>query len=84
MNGAAEKRRTTTEESRECLSARCRNKTSSSTRKIIEVGDKWVKFRVTLDPGAEEHVMLEVMFPRVKLERETAPKRFVRVDGGGI
>ena len=47
-----------------------------SPKKIVEVRDKWVKVRVTMDSGAAGHVMPETMFPRVKLERETSPKKF--------
>ena len=32
---------------------------------------------VTMDSGAAGHVMLETMFPHVKLERTTSPKKFV-------
>ena len=42
-----------------------------------QVKDRWVKGRVTVDSGAAGHVMLEAMFPRVKLERKTAPKKLV-------
>ena len=34
-----------------------------------------------LDSGAGGHVMLEGMFPRVKLERKTAPNNFVAANG---
>ena len=43
---------------------------SLSPKKIMEVKDKWVKVRVTMDSGAAGHVMLETMFPHVKLERK--------------
>ena len=32
---------------------------------MVEVRDKWVKVRVTMDSGAAGHVMPETMFPRV-------------------
>ena len=40
--------------------------------------------KVSVDSGAAEHVMLEGMFQRVKLERKTSPKRFVVANGGRI
>ena len=54
---------------------------SFSPKKIVEVKDKWVKVRVTMDSGAVGHVMLETMFPRVKLECKTSPKKFVAANG---
>ena len=48
-----------------------------SPKKIVEVKGKWVKVRVTMDCGAAGHVMLETMFPHVKLERKMSPKKFV-------
>ena len=47
------------------------------TKEVIEVKDRWVKARVTMDSGVEGHVMLVTMFPRVKLERKTSPNKFV-------
>ena len=55
-----------------------------SPKKIVEVRDKWVKVRVTTDSGAAGHVMPETMFPRVKLERRTSPKKFVAANGEQI
>ena len=46
----------------------------------MEVKDKWVKVRVTMDSGAAGHVMLETMFLCVKLE----PKKFVAATGEQI
>ena len=43
-----------------------------------------MKVRVTMDSGAAGHVMLEAMFPRVKLERKTSLKRFVAANGQQI
>ena len=57
---------------------------SLSPKKIVEVRDKWAKVRVTMDSGAAGHVMPETMFPRVKLERRTSPKKFVAADGEQI
>ena len=60
------------------------NSHSLSPKKIVEVKDKWVKVRVTMDSGAAGHVMPETMFPRVKLERKTSPRKFVAVNGEQI
>ena len=49
---------------------------NSSSKKIVHVKDRRVKVSVTMDSGAAGHVMLETMFPRVKLERKTSPKKF--------
>ena len=57
---------------------------SSSPKKIVEVKDKWVKVRVTMDSGAAGHVMLETMFPHVKLDRKTSPRKFVAANGEQI
>ena len=46
--------------------------------------DKWAKVRVTMDSGAAGHVIPETMFPRVKLERRTSPKKFVATNGKQI
>ena len=54
---------------------RVENSQNSNSKKIIEVKDRWVKVRVTWTLDAAEHVMLEGMFPRVKLERKTSPKK---------
>ena len=37
-----------------------------------------------MDSGAAGHVMLESMFPRAKLEINTAPKKFVAANGKQI
>ena len=60
------------------------NSHSLSPKKIVEVKDKWVKVRVTMDSGAAGHVMPETIFPRVKLERKTSPRKFVAVNGEQI
>ena len=57
---------------------------NSNPKKIVEVKDKWVKVRVTMDSRTARHVMLETMFPRVKLERKTTPKKFVAANGEQI
>ena len=57
---------------------------SLSPKKIMEVRDRLVKVRVTMDSGAAGHVMPETMFPRVKLERRTSPKKFVAANGEQI
>ena len=43
-----------------------------------------VKVRVTMESGAAGHVMPETMFPHVKLERKTSPKKFVAANGEQI
>ena len=40
-----------------------------------------MKVRVTMDTGAAGLVMPEEMFPNVKLERKTQPKKFVAANG---
>ena len=60
------------------------NSHSSNPKKVVEVKDKWVNVRVTVDSGAAGHVMPETMFPRVKLERRTSPKKFVAANGEQI
>ena len=57
---------------------------SLSPKKVVEVRDKWVKVRVTMDSGAAGHVMPESVFPRVKFERRTSPKKFVAANGEQI
>ena len=55
-----------------------------SPKKIVEVKDKWVKVRDTMDSGAAGHVMPETMFPHVTLERTTSQKKFVAANGEQI
>ena len=55
-----------------------------SPKKIVEDKDRWVKVRVTMDSGATGHVMPETMFPQVKIERKTPPKKFVAANGKQI
>ena len=57
---------------------------SSSPKKIVEVKDKRVEIRVTMDSGAAGHAMPGTMFPHVKLERKTSPKKFVAANGEQI
>ena len=57
---------------------------SFSAKKVVEVKDKWLKVRVTMDSGAAGHVMPETMFPRVRLERKMSPKKFVAANGPQI
>ena len=56
--------------------------------KRVSSGRKWsadeVKVRVTMDSGAAGHVMLEMMFPHVKLDRKTSPKKIVAANGEQI
>ena len=60
------------------------NSDNSSPKKIVEVKDKWVKVRVTMDSGDAGHVMPETMSPRVKFERKTTPKKFVAANGAQV
>ena len=60
------------------------NNHNSNPKKIVEVKDKWVKVRVTMDSGAAGHVMPETMLPRVKLGRKATPKKFVAANGEQI
>ena len=55
-----------------------------SPKKIVEEKDKWVKVRATMDSGAAGHVMLEAMFPHVKIESKTPSKKFVAANGEQI
>ena len=57
---------------------------SLTPKKVVEVRDKWAKVRVTMGSGAAGHVMPETMFPHVKLERKTSPKKFVAANGEQI
>ena len=60
------------------------NSHNSKPKKIAEVKDKCVKVRVTMDSGAAGHAMPETMFPHVKLDRKTSPKKFVAANGEQI
>ena len=60
------------------------NSQSAGSKKIVETKDKWVKVRVTMHTGAAGHVMLESMFPNVRLERKMSPKKFVAANGEQI
>ena len=55
-----------------------------SSKKIVEENNTSVKVRVTMHSGAAGHVMPETMFPRVKIERKTPPKKFVAANGEQI
>ena len=55
---------------------------NSKTKEIIEVKHRWVNVRVTMDSAG--HVMPDTVFPRVKLERKTSPKKFVAANGEQI
>ena len=48
---------------------------NSKTKEIIELKDRRAKVRVTMDSGAAGHVIPETMFPGVKVERKTSPKK---------
>ena len=60
---------------------RVENNHNSNPKKIVEVTDKWMKVRVAMDSRAAGHVMPVVMFPHVKLERKTTPKKYVAANG---
>ena len=60
------------------------NSQNLSSKKVVETKDRWVKVRVTMDTGAAGHVIPEAMFPNVKLERKTQPKKFVAANGDQI
>ena len=55
-----------------------------SSKKVVEVRDKWVKVKVTMDSGAAGHVVPETMYPCVKLERKKSPKKLVAANGEQI
>ena len=54
------------------------NSQKPSSKKFIKVKDRWVEVRVT------GHVMPEGLFPRVKFERKTPPKKFAAANGERI
>ena len=60
------------------------NSQKPSSKKFIEVKDRWVEVRVTVNYGAAGHVMPEGLFPRVKFERKTPPKKFAAANGERI
>ena len=62
-------------------SVRVENNHNSNPKKIVEVTDKCVKVRVAMDSGAAGHVKPEAMFPHVKLERKTTPRKLVAANG---
>ena len=53
---------------------------NSKPKKVIAVKEKWMKVRATMDAAAAGHVVLEVMFPRVKLERKNIAKGVCSID----
>ena len=54
------------------------NNSGASPRKVK---DNWANIRATMDTGAAWHVMPAEMFPRVKLDRTSATKKFVAAIG---
>ena len=52
---------------------------NSNPMKIIEVKDRWLKVRVTMDAGAAGHVVLEAMF-HVKFERKNIVKEVCSIE----
>ena len=75
--GGQQTRETKEEESHSSITVENRKQSQFEPKEIIAVKDKLVKVRVTMDSGAAGHVKLETMFPRVKLERKTSPKKRV-------
>ena len=60
------------------------NSQNSGSKKNIDVKDRWMKVRDTMDFEASGDVMLEGMLPRVRVDRKTSPKRFVAANGEQI
>ena len=60
------------------------NNSCASPSKVVEVEDKWVDIRATFETGAAGHVMPAERFPRVKLDRTSATKKFVAANGDRI
>ena len=58
---------------------RVEDNSCASPRKVIEVKDKWVNFRATMDTGVAGHVMPTETFPRVKLDRTTTTEKHRRL-----
>ena len=75
---------TTTEQSLSSVTGECGKQSRLNFQEIIEVKDKWVTVRSTMDSGAARHVMIQGMFLRMRLERKTAPKKFVAATGAQI
>ena len=67
--GDQQTKQTKSEEGQSSVTVERGEQSQIEPKKIVEVRDKWVKVRVTMDCGAAGHVMPETMFPRVKLER---------------
>ena len=59
-------------------------KQRSIPKRIVEVNDTWTKIKDNMDSGAASQVMPEKMFPRVKVQRNSTPKRFVAANGDDI
>ena len=60
------------------------NNSCASPRKVVEVKDIRENTRATMDTGAAGYVMPAEMFPRVKLDRTNATKKFVAATGERI
>ena len=60
------------------------NNCCASPRKVIEVKDKSVNTRATMDTRSAGHIMLAEMFPRVKLDRTSTIEKFVAAIGEHI
>ena len=60
------------------------NNQGLSPKNITEERNRCVKARLTMFSGVARHVMLEGLFPSVKLTRKTAPKTFGAASGEQI
>ena len=77
--GDQQTRQTKTEESCSCLPIECGKQSKLEFQAIIEVNDRREKVRVATNSGAAGLDMPEGMFPRVNVERKTAPKKIAWV-----
>ena len=79
-------RRTKGEEANQASLLSVENSHNSNSKKIIKVKDRWVKVRDTILRTLELRgfVMLDAIFPRVKLKRKTSPQKFVAANGEQI
>ena len=82
--GDQQTKQTKSEESQSSVTVERGEKSKFESEEDRGVRDKWVKVRCTMDSGAAGRVMPETMFPRVKLERKTSPKKFVAANGEQI
>ena len=59
-----------------------RGREEAENRKLGQMGES--QSHCGMDSGDASHVLIERMFPRVKLERKTSPKRFAAANGEQI